>query len=260
MAASAGYDALELWLPKLWPDLERRGPEALVGMVKRRRLAAVALAPIRDVTFRDGAGREQVVAETRGAAQLARAFGASWVVVQPGERPDGADERDALGEGRDALDRLCRASERHDVGVALMPLGFEWASLRTLRQARAVIDAVGRRSIGLCLDTFHFHVGGSSLADLRSFAPRSIGLLRLADAPAGDREGLRDEHRLLPGKGTAPLGEILATLRVMGADPPAIVDARPPRDGDDAAGWARRLLESARALVKNPQLAGARPA
>lgn len=33
LAASAGYDAVEIWLPKLWPDLERRGPEGLAHLL-----------------------------------------------------------------------------------------------------------------------------------------------------------------------------------------------------------------------------------
>ena len=33
LAASAGYDAIEIWLPKLWPDLERRGPEGLAHLL-----------------------------------------------------------------------------------------------------------------------------------------------------------------------------------------------------------------------------------
>jgi 2-keto-myo-inositol isomerase len=258
MVAAAGYDAVEIWLPKLWPDLQRHGPEALAGLVKQRRLAVVALTPIADVTFRDTAGFERVAGEVHGAAQLARGLGASWVVVQPGERPDGADERDALREGRETLERLCRASERYDVGLALMPLGYRWASLRTVRQALAVVEAVGRRSLGWVLDTFHFHLSGSSLDDLRDSRPRSLALVRLGDAPAGEREELRDHHRLPPGNGVVPLREIIGVLRLMGADPPAVVEARIPESHSDVAGWARRLRESALAVVRDPQFAPSR--
>lgn len=134
-AAAAGYDAVELWLPKVWPDLERRGPEGLAAALARRRLTPVALGPIADVTFRDSAGLERLAAEAHGTAALARAVGAPWVLVQPGERPDGADERDARREGRETLERLCRATERYDVGTALVPVGFGWASIRTVTQA-----------------------------------------------------------------------------------------------------------------------------
>jgi sugar phosphate isomerase/epimerase len=255
-AAAAGYDAVELSLPKVWADLER--PDGLAELLKRRRLAAVALGPITDVTFRDTAGMERVVAEVHGAATLARRLGASWVLAQPGERPDGADERDVLREGRESLDRLCRASERYDVGVALMPVGLAWASLRTVRQALHVIEAVGRRSLGLALDSFHFHVGGSSLDDVRQCRGRAIALLRLADAPAGDREGLREHHRLPPGVGVAPIRALVGIVQALGAEAPAVVHVPMPGDEGDAAGWARRLREAALRLLREPDLAPSR--
>ena len=58
-AAAAGFEAVELSLPKLWPDLERRGPEVLAESLTRRRLAAMALGPVTDVTFRDAAGHRK---------------------------------------------------------------------------------------------------------------------------------------------------------------------------------------------------------
>ena len=252
-AAAGGFDAVEISLPKVWADLERRGPDALADALARRRLTAVAIGPITDVTFRDASGLEKVVAEVHGAATLARRLDASWIVVEPGERPDGADERDALREGRESLERLSRASERYDVGVALMPVGLAWASLRTVRQALGVIDAVGRKSLALALDTFHFHVSGSSLNDLRQARARDIALLRLSDAPEGDRETLREHHRLPPGRGIAPLRALLGAVRQLGVEPPVVVHAPLPREDGDAAGWARRLREATVGLLRDPE-------
>ena len=189
------------------------------------------------------------MAEVHGAAALARGLGASWVVVQPGERPDGADEREAGREARFTLETLSRAGERYDVGIALMPLGMAWASLRTVGQAVDVIEAVGRRSLGLAVDTFHFHAGGSTLDQLRRCRPRALALLRLADAPPGEREALRETQRLPPGEGVAPIAAIVATARVLGADVPAAVHVALPPGSDDATGWARRLRERALAVI-----------
>ena len=254
-AATAGWDAVELPLSKVWPDIERRGPDGLAESLSRRRLVATSLGPITDVTFRDAAGAEKVVAEVHGAATLARRLGATWVLVEPGERPDGADERDALREGRDTLDRLCRASERYDVGVALMPVGLAWASLRTVRQDLHVIEAVGRKSLGLAVDTFHFHVSGSSLEDLRQARPRAIAVVRVADAPEGERETLRDHHRLVPGTGVAPVRAVLAAVKGLGAAPPVAVHVPLPRGEGDAAGWARRLREATIGLLRDAEAA-----
>jgi len=252
-AAGAGYDAVELFLPKVWRELERRGPDGLADALKRRRLDAVALGPITDVTFRDAAGLEKVVAEMHGAATLARRVGASWVLVEPGERPDGADERDALREGRETLDRLSRASERYDVGVALVPVGLAWASLRTVRQALSIIEAIGRKSLGLALDTFHFHAGGSSLDDVRQCRARAIALVRLADAPDTERESLREHHRLPPGAGVGPGRALIGIVKALGASPPLVVHAPLPAGEGDATGWARRLRVAALDLLREAE-------
>jgi 2-keto-myo-inositol isomerase len=258
-AAAAGYEAVELWLPKLWAVLERSGPEAVAAALKRRHLAAAALAPIAEATFRDRAGLEAVTAEVHGAAALARAFGAPWVVVQPGERPDGAHERDALREARHTLGRLALAVERYDVGLAISPLGYAWSSIRTIREAGEIIEAVGRKSLGLALDTFHMHLAGSRPEDVAHLRPRWIGLVRLADAPAGERETLRESHRLPPGEGVIPLVDIVSRVRGLGAAEATAVAACPLPGGlGEAAAWAKRLRERTAAVLGAPTPAGSR--
>jgi 2-keto-myo-inositol isomerase len=254
-AAAGGFDAIELWLPKLWPALERSGPEALTSSIKRARLSPTSLAAITDATFRDLAGREALAAQVHGAAALARSLGASWVVVEPGELPDGADARDALREGRDSLTRLCLIAERYDVGLALLPLGFTWASLRTVRQALQVIEGVNRRSLGLTLDAFHIHLARSSLDDVRGCRPRWLALLRLGDAPPGEPETLREHHRLPPGQGVSPVRELTSIARALGADPPVVVHAPMPREAGDPGGWIKRLRAAALDVVRTASLA-----
>jgi sugar phosphate isomerase/epimerase len=71
-------------------------------------------------------------------------------------------------------------------------------------------------------------------------------------------EELRDHHRLLPGTGIVPIRDIVGVLRVLDADPPAIVEARIQDHRADAAGWARRLRESALDVLRDPRLAPSR--
>jgi 2-keto-myo-inositol isomerase len=257
-AAAAGYEAVELWLPKLWAGLERSGPEAVAALLKRYHLAAAALAPIAAATFRDRGGLEAVTAQVHGAAALARGLGAPWVVVQPGERPDGADERDAFREARHTFGQLALAVERYDVGLAIMPIGYAWSSLRSIREAGDVIETVGRRSLGLALDTFHMHVAGSRPEDVGRLRSRWIALVRLADAPAGEVETLRDQHRLPPGEGVLPLAEIVGRVRALGADPTVVVACPLPGGTREAAGWVKQLRERAAAVLRAPVPAGRR--
>lgn len=118
-----------------------------------------------------------------------------------------------------------------------------------------MIEAVGRRSLGLAVDTFHLYVGGSAAADLAACPARALALVRLADAPSGEREGLRAHHRLLPGDGVAPIRAVLGIVRTLGAEVPLVVDVPVAEGTGDAAGWMRRLRERALSLTRGPHLA-----
>jgi 2-keto-myo-inositol isomerase len=62
------------------------------------------------------------------------------------------------------------------------------------------------------LDTFHFHGGGSTLEDLQDTPAGQIVLVHLTDCLDFPREQLTDLHRVFPGLGMLPLGEIRSIL------------------------------------------------
>lgn len=67
--------------------------------------------------------------------------------------------------------------------------------------------------IGLVVDCFHFHRGGSRLRDLEQVPASRVAMVDLCDAmdlPASELLGYR--HRLLPGDGVAPVAEVVCTL------------------------------------------------
>src|SRR4030095_4281040 len=144
------------------------------------------------------------------------------------------------------------AVERYDVGLAILPLGHAWSSIRTIREAGDVIEAVGRKSMGIALDTFHMHLAGSRPEDVGHLRPRWIGLVRIADAPAGDPETLRDAHRLPPGDGVIPLADIVSRVRALGVGVTA--GAACPLSGGTGEGGGGRggRAEDARAALGPP--------
>jgi sugar phosphate isomerase/epimerase len=117
---------------------------------------------------------------------------------------------------------------------------------------------VGRKSLGIALDTFHMHVAGSRPEDVAHLRPRWIGLVRIADAPAGDPETLRDAHRLPPGDGVIPLADIVSRVRALGVDATAVAACPLPGGTGEAAGWVKRLREQTAAVLRAPAPAGRR--
>jgi 2-keto-myo-inositol isomerase len=251
IAAGIGADGLEIWAPKLGPALERAGPAGLTALLRRHQVTVVSLAPVPDALSCDQAGAEEALARVHRLSELARTLRASWIVLTPGDRPAGADERDGQDQARIALARLAQISERYDVGLALTPDSHPRAAVRTLAAAAAVLAKTARPVLGLAPDTFSLYAARSSPEDLTACRPRWLALFRLADAPGDvEPESLGDADRLPPGDGVAPIDRLLVLARELGAAPPAVVPVAAGADGDPRA-WAQRLRERALAVERD---------
>ncbi|HWI59020.1 MAG TPA: TIM barrel protein, partial [Bacillota bacterium] len=69
-------------------------------------------------------------------------------------------------------------------------------------------------------DVFHAYRGGPDFSGWRLLGPLAMPVLHLNDYPATpSREEINDSHRVMPGDGVAPLGEIFKTLQQVGARP-----------------------------------------
>ena len=69
-------------------------------------------------------------------------------------------------------------------------------------------------------DAYHTYKGGSDFAALLQLGPQALQTFHINDYPADPpREAIRDEHRVYPGEGIAPLTEILQGFRQVGASP-----------------------------------------
>ncbi len=69
-------------------------------------------------------------------------------------------------------------------------------------------------NVGVCLDLWHWHLGGGTVEQVRELSADQIVLVRVADLPAGaDAETATEEQRLLPGStGVVPAAAVLKHL------------------------------------------------
>jgi len=119
----------------------------------------------------------------------------------------------AVGDGH-----VGAVAREHGVRIGLELVGRCDAPTRTLAAARALLDRVAHPGVGLILDAFHFHAGGSTWAMLEALDPQALGLVRLADASALPPRRLREGDRLLPGDGVMPLLTFVRLLERAGYD------------------------------------------
>jgi 2-keto-myo-inositol isomerase len=218
VAERAGYPALEIWAAKLRAYLAG-GPNRLGEL--RRRFAVSPVKPfsinsVEFITFKRGADWELIKDQVRELAEIAAELGCPNLVVVPSPRPEGATDDEVQRESVAALSELSTLAEPFVVRLAFEFLGFGWCSVSRLGQCCAIVREVGRDNVGLVLDTFHFHAGGSELSELAELDPGRLFIFHINDCEPLPRAELQDAHRLLPGEGVIRLREIIAGLKARG--------------------------------------------
>jgi 2-keto-myo-inositol isomerase len=90
--------------------------------------------------------------------------------------------------------------------------------VQTLDLADEIVRKTARPNVGIVIDSFHFYAGGSTIESIDALDPERLFIFHINDAEDRPRKELEDRHRLLPGLGILPLGEIIAALRRIGYD------------------------------------------
>lgn len=208
VAARTGYQSVGLRLIAVTPDSPgyplMDDPAAL-----RATKAAIADTGVgvQDIEFvrvtpeLDVAALEPFVA---AGAEL----GARYVLTAPYD-PDHRRLSDTLG----AIDAL---SEGYGMRAVLE--FFPWTNVPDLKTAAEVVQATGRDSVGILLDTLHYTRGPSAPEQFQGIAPNRFPFVHVCDAPAGTswtREQLFHAgrvERLPPGEGGIDVQAILRHL------------------------------------------------
>lgn len=211
IAAKAGYDGLELWLPAInkykeeGKSLKDLGNKIADLGLKVEDGIGFAQWIVDDETTRKNAV-EQLKREMDSLAQLG-----STRIAAP---PSGATEVPGLDLDR-AGDRF-RAILEIGLESGVIPHLELWGfskNLSNLSELLYVAAACGHPETKLLTDVYHLHKGGSSFQSLKLIAADAIEIFHINDYPeTPDRMSIKDADRVFPGEGVAPLDEILNIL------------------------------------------------
>ena len=139
-----------------------------------------------------------------------------------------------------------------EIALAFEFLGKPGCSVPMLDMAVEIVDAADRENVGMVIDTFHFHAGGSRLVDLANVPADKLFVLHLNGCEDRPREQLTDAHRLYPGEGAIPIEAILRALRDRGFDGTASIEIFRPEYWElDARLVARTAHAKAAAVLAN---------
>ncbi|MFT5465543.1 MAG: 2-keto-myo-inositol isomerase [Verrucomicrobiales bacterium] len=216
VAGNAGYDAIEPWFRKINPWVEAGGKlSELKKRIDGHGLtieSAIGFAPwVVDDEDKRKAGLEEAKRDMDTIAQL----GGKRIAAPPAGTRDPVDLDKAGARYRQLLEL------GDEMGV--VPQVEMWGghpTIGTVEKAVYIALAAGHPQACFLGDAYHTYKGGSSFDAFRMLGSHSIQTFHINDYPADPpRETIKDEHRVYPGDGIAPVVELLKTFAELGAYP-----------------------------------------
>jgi 2-keto-myo-inositol isomerase len=256
IARRTGFPYLEIWGPKLRHFLQRRPIADLAELLDKAGVKPLSINSVEKATFagKDWDGVERTCREFAAAAGQ---IGCEYLVVVPGKRPPAVTDGEVKDESISVLESFADIAAAHEVKIAFEFLGFSWCSVRTMERAWEIVAEVDRPDVGLVLDTFHFHVGGSQFPALRRVDSSKLFIFHINDCEDRPVGQLQDAHRLYPGQGILPLKKIAGDLKSIGYDRLASIEIFRPeyweQDPFEVAKAAKAAAQDALGLGSGPK-------
>ena len=224
-AQEAGYYGVEIRDSKLQQYLDGGGSAyALRKQLTDAGLEVISLNSLLRSTLATGADRIGVMRRCRTLCEWAAGLDCPYVIAVPSFRagaPPGTDIRDATMA---SLTEMGEIGARYGVRIGFEFLGFADCSVNSLGVAREIVEALNHPSVGLVIDAFHFHAGGSTWGMLDGLDPERLFVVHLDDAEDLPPNQLTDAHRLLPGDGVIPLRDLVRRLETLGYQGPYSIE------------------------------------
>jgi len=215
LAAKAGYTAMEPWVREI--ELYLKGGGDLKDLRKRFEDNGITVADaIGFATWLmgDEAAHKKGLEAMKRDMDLVAQIVSKHIAAPPmgAQQLSNFDLNLAAARYRDILE----IGEQAGVTPMLEVWGHS-KTLGTLAEAAYVAVAAKHPKACILTDVYHLYKGGSGFEGLKLIDGAALPVMHFNDYPADPpREKIKDEHRVYPGDGVAPLKQALRDLRLAG--------------------------------------------
>lgn len=216
IAADAGYDGVELWLRDI--EVFTKSGGKLSDLKKE--IADLGLSLESAIAFgqwiaNDDDQRQKGLDDCRRDMAVVKELGGSRIAAPPsGGTKGGLD----LAAAADRYHALCDVGMDEGVVAQLELWGFS-ENLSTLAEVLYIAAAAKHPDACILLDVYHMYKGGDDFDAIGLVPGQMMHCLHMNDYPAQPpRPTIKDEHRVYPGDGVAPISKILRSLVAGGFD------------------------------------------
>jgi sugar phosphate isomerase/epimerase len=216
LASKAGYTAMEPWIGEINEHVKGGGTAADL----RKAFSDNGIAVVNAIGFApwivgDDEARKKGLDMMKRDMELVAQVGGTRIAAPPA----GATELKNfdLNVAAERYRQILEMGEKTGVMPMLEVWGFS-KTLGTLAEAAYVAVASKHPSATILADVYHLYKGGSGHDGLRLIDGAALPVMHMNDYPADPpRDKIKDEHRVFPGDGVAPIGSVLKQLASTGA-------------------------------------------
>jgi 2-keto-myo-inositol isomerase len=214
--ADVGWSAVELWSTKLEKHLETATLDSVRQLFAERNVRPVAAAYQGGLLVSQGAERQAHFDSFRQRLEMCQSLGVPTMLVVA----DYLQKIDPTSFQRSlvSLQQAAQWAAGYDVRLALEFRGSS-GFCSSLDTAIGIVEQVGEKNLGICLDLFHYYQGPSKTEDLERLTNENLFHVQLCDIAGVPRETMRDGDRVLPGDGDfrfEPIVEMLKRINYSG--------------------------------------------
>ena len=208
LASQVGYQGIEVWISDI-QKFQRAG-----GMLKdlKKQIADLGLRVESAIGFAnwivdDESKRKQALEIAKKDMDLVRSIGGQRMAAPPAGTSKPVD----LSQAAQRYRALLELGDKMGVTPQLELWGFS-QPINRLGELIYIAAEAGHPKACLLPDVYHIYKGGSDFAGLNLISGNQIHVFHVNDYPAKPRNKISDADRVFPGKGVAPLRQIIQTI------------------------------------------------